>query len=295
MKHGGHRWVQGAPAPAGQRFTVIGAGGFLGGFVVARLREIGSELRIVPRDAPPDALLEEPLGYVIDCAGLTGDFRTRPFDTVEAHVARLAPLMRHGRFSRYVYTSSTRVYRRGTRTDEDAPVAVHPHDPDDLYDLSKLMGESFALRTREEAVVARLSNLYGPDPGAGTFLPQVVRAAVGARGGTYAVRQAPSTSRDYVSVRDAARWLIDIATRGAHRAYNVASGVNVSNADVTAALERLTGARAVVAEDAPDASLAPIDARRLHDELGGPRHDVLSDLPALVADERALFDSGASP
>lgn len=270
------------PDVRGRAFTVLGAQGFLGGVVCRWLASRGAEVEAVPRHGLPP--LGRPLGVVLDCAGITGDFRTRPFDTVEAHVTRLVPLLRDGQFERYVYVGTTRVYRRSTRTDEDAPIPVVSSDSDDLYDLSKLLGECFALRTRPEAVVARVSNLYGQDPGAGTFLPQLIREAraVGCAG-TYGVRQHPDTARDYVSVEDAARWLAAIGLGATHRVYNIASGRNIPNHAITDALATLTGARAVAPADAPCPTLAPIDARRLHAAFDGPEYELLADLPALVA------------
>lgn len=271
------------PEVAGRRFTVLGAAGFLGRAVVDWLRARGADVRAVTRATPVDHLLAEDLGYVIDCAGLTGDFRERPFDTVESHVSRLGPLLREARLERYVYSSTTRVYRRAAATSEDTPLLVAPTDGDDLYDLTKLTGECFALRTRPEAVVARISNLYGPDPGAGTFLPQLLRAARAAGPeGRYAVRQAATSARDYVSVVDTARWLAAIAVSGASRVYNVAAGVNVTNGEVTARIAQVLGAVADVPPTAAAFVLAPIDARRLHTELGPPEHHLLDDLPTLA-------------
>ena len=71
-------------------FTVLGASGFVGSALVAALEHTGHRVRAVTRGALP-ALLEtrRNAGHVIDCIGLTGDFRARPHDTAEAHLEEL--------------------------------------------------------------------------------------------------------------------------------------------------------------------------------------------------------------
>ena len=89
-------------------FTVIGAGGFIGSRLVSALTARGEKV-ISPHRTQQDFTGEE-LGRVIYCAGLTGDFLQRPFDTVEAHVTLLANILKGAGFERLVYLSSTRVY-----------------------------------------------------------------------------------------------------------------------------------------------------------------------------------------
>jgi uncharacterized protein YbjT (DUF2867 family) len=72
----------------GRKFTVLGAGGFIGGRLVEHLRGLGHEVDAPPRrpaEAYVDGLGGRQLGHVVYCIGLTADFRTRPYETVEAH------------------------------------------------------------------------------------------------------------------------------------------------------------------------------------------------------------------
>jgi nucleoside-diphosphate-sugar epimerase len=90
------------------------------------------------------------------------------------------------------------------------------------------------------------------------------------------------SSRDYVSVHDVADCLIDIATAGRRRVYNVASGRNVSNGELATRLEELTGCTVTVAPGAPTVTYPPMDVTRLREEFGFRACDVLSDLPQLL-------------
>ncbi len=89
-------------------FTVLGATGYIGSRLVAHLQAQG---HTVWAPARGDAeVFTRPLGHVMYCVGLTADFRTRPFDTVDAHVGLLAEVLRRAQFESLLYLSSTRVY-----------------------------------------------------------------------------------------------------------------------------------------------------------------------------------------
>ena len=77
-------------------FTVLGAAGFIGGHVRRRLEARGDAVRAIARG---DALPDGDLGRVICCVGVTADFRTRPLDTIDAHVSYVADVVRRARFS----------------------------------------------------------------------------------------------------------------------------------------------------------------------------------------------------
>ena len=77
--------------------------------------------------------------------GLTADFRSRPLDTMDAHVSALAEVLRCGRFDSLTYLSSTRVYAGLPRGCGNATLVVNPSDASDLYNLSKLAGEALCL------------------------------------------------------------------------------------------------------------------------------------------------------
>ena len=234
-------------------FTVFGANGFIGRRLVAELRRRG-----LPVATPMRAAAIEPqadLGHVLYCAGLTADFRSRPYDTMEAHVALPTRILQTTRFSSFLYLSSTRLYATATTGRESATVTVDPASPSDLYNLSKLAGESLCLNHPEPAVrVVRLSNVYGPDmfaPGmdASNFLASVVADAV--RTGHVSLGGAPDSAKDYVHVEDVVQALLHIAAGGTARIYNVASGRNVTNRQLLDRLSALTGCTWSAGDDAP--------------------------------------------
>ena len=139
-------------------FTVIGASGFIGSHLLAHLQSQGAEC-FAPRRGERENFGRE-LGHVIYCAGLTADFREHPFDAVEARdIVYLIEILRSATFDSLLYLSSTRVYAGAAGTGENVRLAVSSLDPDQLYNLSKLTGESVCFATRRGQVrVVRLSN-----------------------------------------------------------------------------------------------------------------------------------------
>jgi len=246
-------------------FTVLGASGYIGGHMVRYLRASGHAV-YAPRRGAPGAF-DQPLGHVIFAVGLTADFRSRPLDTMEAHVTAVADVLRCGHFESLTYLSSTRVYAGLPRGCENAALVTNPSDPNDLYNLSKLAGEALCLAQPSRRVrVARLSNVFGADMDHGqrpsaNFLSALIRESV--ETGRIRLGTAPASSKDYIAIDDVARALHRIALDGADRLYNVASGHNTASGDIAAALARLTGCRVEVAPEALAVTYPPIDTRRI--------------------------------
>ena len=248
----------------------MGGTGFVGAHLARYLRACGDEVGRPGREA----LLNADLGHVVYAIGLTADFRSRPYETIEAHVGRLSRLLERARFESLLYLSSTRVYARSPVGGENAALAVDPRDPDDLYTLSKLTGESLCLGYDLPSVrIARLSNVFGPPAdGAGmhaqSLIAGLMRAAVVE--GHIRLHSAPGSSKDYVSVDEVARALRRIALHGRYRLYNVAAGANVSNREIVKQLVATTGCTVEFADGAPTLVFPEIRTERIRAEFSLP-------------------------
>lgn len=246
-------------------FTVLGASGVIGTALVQALMQQACPVRALGRDF--EQALGQPWGHVIYAIGLTADFRSRPHETVEAHVGVLSRVLREARFDSLLYLSSTRVYQGATRTTEDVLLGASPSDPSDLYNLSKLLGESLCLTDRRPTVrVARLSNVVGgQDQASPNFIPSLMREAAG---GCIRLRSHPQSAKDYIAMDDVVRLLPRIARDGRHRLYNVASGQQTRHDEWVRRIQARHPCRVEWLEDAPDQSFPPIDVRRLQSEFG---------------------------
>lgn len=263
-------------------FTVLGGSGFIGSHLVRQLQLQGFSCWSPRRD---EDVLDRPLGHAIYCIGLTADFRGRPWDTTRAHVCRLLEILEKGDFESLLYLSTTRVYEGGGSAREEDSVYVHPSKPDSLYNISKLMGESLCLASgRADVRIARLSNVYGKDFSADSFLSYVVRDAVGK--GKVILQSAMTSEKDYVHINDVVRLLPQISLSGRHRVYNIASGVNTTNRALMEVIQRVTGCAVEVADGAETAAFPAICIERIQREFGFVPWLILDGLGDMIAEYR---------
>jgi nucleoside-diphosphate-sugar epimerase len=258
--------------------TVLGSSGFVGSHLVGKLRDLDIAHFSPGRD---DDLSRENLGDVIYCIGLGADFRTKPFETVEAHVCKLLKILRECEFDSLLYLSSIRLYgaRVGEAREGDT-IQVAPLNPSDLMNISKAMGESLLFTCGRKTRVARLSSVYGSDFASCSFLSAVLKEAISTNRVT--LRTSLDAERDYVSIDDVVDALIKIATEGRHQVYNVASGVNVSNRELTQRISDLTGCRVEIVPDPSRTTYPQININRIREEFGFAPASILDDMDRLV-------------
>ena len=267
------------------KFTVLGGSGFIGRAVVARLRLHGHDVDVPGRDI--STLRGRKLGHVIYAIGLTADYRTRVFDTADAHVSVLVGLLRDATFDSWLYLSSTRVYAgmQSPVASESMALIVRP-DIDGLYNLTKLTGEAICLcQPGANVRVARLSNVYGPGQGDDTFLGSIVRDA--ACGRVTAIGEAPGSSKDYVSIDDVCALLEAIALRGRHAVYNVASGAPTGHAELARAMASACGHTVTFVPGAPQRAFPRVDITRIASDFGFSPRPLEAELPRLIASYRS--------
>jgi nucleoside-diphosphate-sugar epimerase len=258
--------------------TVLGSSGFIGRHLVKKL----AELNLTFLDpARRDPISHIPLGHIIYCVGLTADFRRRPLEAVEAHVCKLLEILHDCQFDSLLYLSSTRVY--GTHLPiarEDEPLQVSPLEREDLYNISKIMGESVLVSSDRNVRIARLSNVYGPDYTSDNFLSSIIKEALS--NGRIVLRTSPASERDYLSIGDAVDGIIKIATGGRHKIYNLASGKNSANQALADRIAQLTGCEVEYAADAAAVKYPLIGIERMEDEFSFRPADVLGDLERTI-------------
>jgi nucleoside-diphosphate-sugar epimerase len=218
------------------RATVVGAAGFVGRRLKAKLESSGWEVFAPGRgDAE---LFRRELGVVFYCAGLTADYDARPFDTVEPHATLVSELIRSASFQRLVYASSTRLYDGMglANVTETQPLVLDPTDPRRVYDLSKALGENLTIaRTGGRGAVARLANVYHWGDEAPGFLSAWLIQAQAHRELT--LESSPHVARDYIHLDDVVAALIALGQGEPAGIVNVASGQLVTNGEIAEVFE----------------------------------------------------------
>lgn len=266
-------------------FTVFGGAGFIGSRLVEHLQCLGRTVHVPSRDEISSGAVDgRHLGHVIYAIGLTGDFRDRPSETIEAHVGLLDRLVNATRWESWLYVSSTRVYGAGQGNHpktEDAAISVTP-SADGMYDISKLLGEALVLARLERGCrVARVSNVVGAQMSESTFLGSIVEQA--RRGEPVTIREHPASRKDYIVLDTAVKQLAEIALAGQSRVYNVASGAMLEHRALAEMIERIFSVPVRFAANAPKRRMPQIDVSRHRAEFGEGPADVAQDIEKALA------------
>ena len=214
-----------------QRYTVLGAQGFIGGKLTAALNASGADCYTPGRN--DNGVFTEDLGHVFYCIGLTADYRARPYDTVEAHVSFLSRILEKSSFDKLIYLSSTRLYDglEGDLCREQDDLKINTANPRHLYDLSKGLGENLCLTASDgRASVARLAAVYDICPEATGFLSNMLHRLQTER--EFILESSSGVTRDYVALDDVIKCLVSMLGMTSSEIVNVASGNNISNQDV---------------------------------------------------------------
>jgi len=243
-------------------YTILGASGLIGRYLVEVLQNQGHTVQAPRRDEITEAL-KHPLGHVLYCVGLTADYRAYPQETVDAHVTLLNQVVHQAQYASLVYLSSTRVYQYASGTAEDTFIPVQPNVPGDLYNLSKLLGESICLNApNPNTVVARLSNVVSAQGAPDNFLNSLVLDAK--THGAVHFRTAPDSQKDYIALDDVVT-LLPKLHQSAHRILNIASGVNTSHQTIAQALQAKFNCQITWQPNAPTWTFPPIEIARIQE------------------------------
>jgi UDP-glucose 4-epimerase len=263
--------------------TIIGSKGFIGSHLTRHLNINGWNVKEFNRDLKPSK--RDNLNHVFYCAGLTNDFASRPFDTVEAHVSSLAFILENCHFESLTYLSSTRLYDGLglSHVDEETSLQLDPRNPRHLYDLTKATGESLCrIVGQGKARIARLSCVWNAKDDEG-FLPSLLRQSAASEGKTISIDSSPHFTRDYIHLDDVISGMIAIGTRGRAPLYNLSGGANVSNAELFEWVEKRFNVQIVPSHDHRPASSPIICNQLLSRELGCHPVPLLEKLTQLSA------------
>lgn len=292
-----NRCVDLLPAYRGKTVLVTGAAGFIGTRLRTMLRSMEAHLICISRSAPPTApaeaetwirgdlserapwesALEHPVDVVFHCAAQTSAYAadSAPVEDLGRNVVPLIHLLelcRERGVAPFVVLASTVTIAGlapATRIDESVPDA-----PVTVYDLHKRFEEeyleSYAARSLARGASLRLSNVYGPGPGAGSadrgVLNRMVRLAQ--QGSNLTVYEPGTFVRDYVHIDDVALAFLKAAassdaTNGRHYLIGTGTGHTLLDAArlVAEQVGKRTGTRVEVELIPPPHPQSPIESR----------------------------------
>lgn len=306
------------------RVVVTGGAGFIGSHLVEQLLELGATVLVVDdfrlgkrehlAQASPASRLtiiegdirsEEDLRQIADFAPDTVFHmaalhfipycNAHPQEALDVNVLGLDTLVRALRpapLKTFVFPSSGAIYGFG----DDPWPETTPARPDEIYGISKWMGEQIMARLHADrpdvrTVVARLFNTYGPRETNPHVLPDIMKRLH--EGKTIELGNL-WPKRDLIFVTDTAAGVVAAAEGGPGlEVFNVGTGTGTAIQDVIREIEAITG-KALDVRQVPermrdgDGHLIS-DPRKLMDTTGWkPRHDLESGLRQLLEWEGLL-------
>jgi nucleoside-diphosphate-sugar epimerase len=244
--------------------TILGASGFIGSNIIKKLTFEG-----MPFYAPSktDDLTNRDLGDVIYCIGLTADFRTKPFETVTAHVCKLNEILSKTQFNSLTYLSSSRVYINSNSSiaNEDDKILVDPLNSDELYTLTKLTGERLCLSSGKNTRIVRLSNVIGKLDKSENFLSNIINEIK--QNGELKLYQSLTSAKDYIHIDDVVELIVKIAVEGNEKIYNIASGMNANNEEILSELKKYFAFNYSIIDDAKEIIFSTISNKKICSEF----------------------------
>ncbi|MBI2966883.1 MAG: NAD(P)-dependent oxidoreductase [Bacteroidetes bacterium] len=261
------------------KFTILGSSGFIGSHLAAFLKNQDIECFLPFRDYKFSA--SHNLGHIIYCIGITSGFRSKPIETVKAHVCKLIEVLENSSFQSLLYLSSTRVYNGSKNGDETAVLNARSSDMSDLYNLSKLMGEALCFANPDHRIrIARLSNVVGDNFNSGDFLISMIKSAVDT--GEINLNLPAGSSKDYIAIGDVTRLLQLIALKGKHRIYNISSGQPLSNRRLVDEIRKHTDCKIRFLNDERELSFPVIENKRIRKEFSFIPRKIIPEIKLLI-------------
>src|SRR5215468_6905515 len=261
-----------------ERVVVTGGAGFLGSYVVEKLRERGVENIFVPRSKDYDLVRSEDIRRLYDEAnpdlvihlaavvGGIGANRANPGRYFYDNLMMGAQLMEEARLRgvrKFVATGTVCAYPKFTPAPfrEDDLWNGYPEETNAPYGLAKKMmlvqSQAYRQQYGFNSIFLLPVNLYGPgdnvDPRTSHVIPALIKKcadAVSAGSPEVVVWGTGSATREFVYVEDAAEAIVLASERydGAEPV-NVGAGQEISIKDVVGLIAELTGFNGLIVWD----------------------------------------------
>lgn len=251
------------------KYTIFGSKGFIGSNLVKSLEKKYTDIITPEKGIIPIG----DLGHIIYCVGLTSDYRSKPIETINAHICFLAEILKKAKFSSITYLSSTRVYLGAAQSHEDGKLEVYPGNQDDIYNISKLAGESLCLSSQKGKVI-RLSNVIGEfESSSPSFVSEIVKSA---KLDSHVLLQTSLESqKDYILLSDVINLIPLIIEQGKSDIYNLASGKSIKHKDIINAMRKKISFKLTVKENASTLIFPEIDILKIQKEFNYIPSDVI--------------------
>jgi len=194
------------------------------------------------------------------------NFLKEPLQAIDAHVCILNNILKNCNFDSLLYISSGRIYYNANSTLEENAYSVNPNMKNELYNISKLQGESLCMSMNNPKIkIIRPSNVVGTNAPSNLFIPSLIKEAV--ETGKIVLHSTLNSEKDYVYIDDLVQLIPKIISLDKYQIYNIASGYNISSKEIINEIIRLTNCKLEIAPDAKKFSSRQINIDRIKSEF----------------------------
>ena len=268
------------------KYTILGSKGFIGRECTNYLRNQGHEC-FTP-EIRSTKLDNMDLGHVVYAAGVP-NFMERPYDAIDAHVCQLKSILEKSNFESLLYFSGGRVYHKMNSTEENQNLMFNPLDKNDLYGISKIMGESLCLSTDNPKIhILRLTNVTGNNFNSHLFLPSIIRDSIIKN--KIKVFTSLTSKKDYLYIDDILEIIPKIATNGKNKIYNIGNGQNIESGEIIKKIVDITGCEVEVAPNSKEYSFPETSINKIREEFNFKPTNILDKMEYMIDEFKKFFE-----
>ena len=149
---------------------------------------------------------------------------------------------------------------------EENSLIGNPKLKNDLYNISKLQGESLCLSMNNPKIkIIRPSNVVGKSGPPNLFITSIIKEAI--KTGKIILHSTLDSQKDYVYIDDLVQLIPKIIFSDKFQIYNIASGYNTLSNEIINEIIRLTNCKLEIAPNAKKFTFKKINTDRIKNEF----------------------------
>ena len=255
-------------------YTIFGHSGFLGSNLVKYLSKYKFFL-------PPKRkfIFKKNLGHVIYCIG-SDNWKKDTFNSFNANLGYIPIILEKNKFKSFTFISSCRIYNNSVLSNENSLFEFNPNDPDEFYNLKKVLAENYLFASRKKIKIVRISNIIGYSPKSPLVFPMFIKDAINKKKIFISINK--NSTKDFIHIQDVVRLIFKVITSGKEKVYNIANGKNIKLIDLAKKIKKIIKCEIVLKNQSKTILEPKINIKKIKREFNFKPRDVLLDLKDII-------------